>query len=112
MPGGGWIISSLDRITIDVAGKKDFHVNRTVINKDNHKQVVYYWFEQRGRHIANEYYMKWYLLLDSIRINRTDGALVRVTTYLNPTEPLENADSRIQEFLEKSVPLLDAYVPK
>ena len=112
MPGGGWIISSLDRITIDVAGKKDFHVNRTVINKDNHKQVVYYWFEQRGRHIANEYYMKWYLLLDSIKINRTDGALVRVTTYLNPTEPLEKADARIQEFLEKSVPLLDTYVPK
>ena len=112
MPGGGWIISSLDRITIDVAGKKDFHVNRTVINKDNHKQVVYYWFEQRGRHIANEYYMKWYLLLDSIKINRTDGALVRVTTYLNPNEPLEKADSRIQEFLEKSIPLLDSYVPK
>ena len=112
MPGGGWVISSLDRITIDVAGKKDFHVNRTVINKDNHKQVVYYWFEQRGRHIANEYYMKWYLLLDSIKINRTDGALVRVTTYLNPSEPLEKADARIQAFLEQSVPLLDSYVPK
>lgn len=112
MPGGGWIISSLDRITIEVAGKKDFHVNRTVINKDNHKQVVYYWFEQRGRHIANEYYMKWYLLLDSIKINRTDGALVRVTTYLRPTESLDQADARIQEFLEKSVPLLDTYVPK
>jgi exosortase D (VPLPA-CTERM-specific) len=112
MPGGGWIISSLDRITIDVAGKKDFHVNRTVINKDNHKQVVYYWFEQRGRHIANEYYMKWYLLLDSIQRNRTDGALVRVTTYLKPNEPEENADKRIQGFLEKSVPFLEAYVPK
>ncbi|MES2579499.1 MAG: VPLPA-CTERM-specific exosortase XrtD [Pseudomonadota bacterium] len=112
MPGGGWIISSLDRITIDVAGKKDFHVNRTVINKDNHRQVVYYWFEQRGRHIANEYYMKWYLLLDSIQRNRTDGALVRVTTYIRPSESIEVADKRIQEFLEKSVPLLDTYVPK
>ena len=111
MPGGGWIISSLDRIAINVAGKKDFYVNRTVINKDQHKQVVYYWFEQRGRHIANEYYMKWYLLLDAIQKNRTDGALVRVTTYLRPNEPVENADKRIQEFLEKSVPLLEAYVP-
>lgn len=111
MPGGGWVISSLDRITIDVAGKKDFHVNRTIINKDNHRQVVYYWFEQRGRHIANEYYMKWYLLLDSIQKNRTDGALVRVTTYIKPSETVEAADMRIQEFLEKSVPLLDTYVP-
>ncbi|WP_160255833.1 VPLPA-CTERM-specific exosortase XrtD [Methylotenera versatilis] len=112
MPGGGWIISSLDRITIDVAGKKDFHVNRTVINKDNHRQVVYYWFEQRGRHIANEYYMKWYLLLDSIQRNRTDGALVRVTAYIRPSESIEAADKRIQAFLEKSIPLLDTYVPK
>ena len=56
--------------------------------------------------------MKCYLLLDSIKINRTDGALVRVTTYLSPDEPLEKADVRIQEFLEKSVPLFDSYVPK
>ena len=112
MPGGGWVISSLDRITINVANKKDFHVNRTVINKDNHKQVVYYWFEQRGRHVANEYYMKWYLLLDAIQMNRTDGALVRLTTYLKQNEPEENADKRIQAFLEKSVPLLERYVPK
>ena len=78
----------------------------------NHKKVFYYWFEQRGRHIANEYYMKWYLLFDSIKINRTDGALVRVTTYLKPNEPLEKADTRIQEFLQKSIPPLNSYVPK
>ena len=112
MPGGGWIISSLSRIKIDLADKKDFYVNRTVINKDNHRQVVYYWFEQRGRHIANEYYMKWYLLIDAIQRNRTDGALVRVTTYLRPTENEAKADARIQSFLHESLPLLDAYVPK
>ena len=112
MPGGGWVISSLNRIEIQVADKKDFYVNRTVINKDNHRQVVYYWFEQRGRHIANEYYMKWYLLKDAIERNRTDGALVRVTTYLRPTEDESAADQRIQAFLHDSLPLLDGYVPK
>jgi exosortase D (VPLPA-CTERM-specific) len=112
MPGGGWVISSINRIALDIAGKKDFYVNRTVINKDNHRQVVYYWFEQRGRHIANEYYMKWYLLTDAINRNRTDGALVRVTTYLRPTESETAADERIQSFLQESLPLLDNYVPK
>ena len=112
MPGGGWVISSINRIALDIAGKKDFYVNRTVINKDNHRQVVYYWFEQRGRHIANEYYMKWYLLTDAINRNRTDGALVRVTTYLRPTESEAVADVRIQSFLHESLPLLDNYVPK
>ena len=112
MPGGGWVISSLSRIAIQLAHKKDFYVNRTVINKDNHRQVVYYWFEQRGRHIANEYYMKWYLLKDAIQRNRTDGALVRVTTYLRPSENESAADERIQGFLHDSLPLLGAYVPK
>ena len=111
MPGGGWVISSLKRIAIQVAGKKDFYVNRTMINKDNHRQVVYYWFEQRGRHIANEYLMKWYLLKDAIERNRTDGALVRVTTYLRPNEDESAADVRIQSFLHESLPLLDSYVP-
>ncbi|MBC7755574.1 MAG: VPLPA-CTERM-specific exosortase XrtD [Bdellovibrio sp.] len=111
MPGGGWVISSLNRIAIQVAGKKDFFVNRTMINKDNHRQVVYYWFEQRGRHIANEYFMKWYLLKDAIGRNRTDGALVRVTTYLRPTENESAADARIQAFLHDSLPVLDGYVP-
>ena len=111
MPGGGWVISSLNRIAIQVAGKKDFYVNRTMINKDNHRQVVYYWFEQRGRHIANEYLMKWYLLKDAIVRNRTDGALVRVTTYLRPSEDESAADTRIQSFLHESLPLLDGYVP-
>ncbi len=111
MPGGGWVISSLNRMAIQVAGKKDFFVNRTMINKDNHRQVVYYWFEQRGRHIANEYLMKWYLLKDAIERNRTDGALVRVTTYLRPNENETAADVRIQSFLHESLPLLDGYVP-
>jgi exosortase D (VPLPA-CTERM-specific) len=111
MPGGGWVISSMSRIAVKVAGRSDFEVNRTVINKDNHRQVVYYWFEQRGRHMANEYYMKWYLLKDAILRNRTDGALVRVTTYLRPTENESAADERLLSFLHDSLPALNSYVP-
>jgi EpsI family protein len=112
MPGGGWVISSLDRIKIDITGKKDFNVNRTIINKDNDKQVVYYWFEQRGRHVANEYLNKWYLLLDSIQRNRSDGALVRITSYVKPYESVEDAEKRIQSFLEVTIPELNKYVPE
>jgi exosortase D (VPLPA-CTERM-specific) len=112
MPGGGWVISSLDRILIDIPGKTNFYVNRTIINKGNVKQVVYYWFEQRGRHIANEYLMKWYLLLDSIKRNRSDGALVRVTTLIRPNESVEQADQRIIQFLEVSAPKMNQYIPE
>jgi len=112
MPGGGWVISSLDRIMINIPGKRDFYVNRTIINKGNVKQVVYYWFEQRGRHIANEYLMKWYLLLDSVNRNRSDGALVRVTTPIKPSESTEEADKRIIEFLQVTAPKMNMYIPE
>lgn len=112
MPGGGWVISSLDRIVLDIPGKKDFFVNRTIINKGGVKQVVYYWFEQRGRHIANEYLMKWFLLQDSILRNRSDGALVRVTSLVTADETVEDADKRIQAFLNESALSLNRYIPE
>lgn len=112
MPAGGWVISSLEKRTLDIPGKQDFQVNRTIINKGQYKQVVYYWFEQRGRHISNEYLMKWYLLVDAIQKNRSDGALVRITSMVKPNESVEQVDQRIQQFLEVSVHTLTDYVPE
>ena len=87
-------------------------LNRAVIQKGLEKQLVYYWFEQRGRRIANEYAMKWHLLSDSIVRNRTDGALVRVVTPLRPNEAIEAGDERLKSFVRLSAPLLGPFVPK
>ena len=112
MPGGGWVITSLHGKEIKVAGMPPFVVNRAVIEREHRKQVVYYWFDQRGRKISSEYWMKWYLLTDSITKNRTDGALVRVTTLLGSNEALESADERLANFLQSAVPKLKLYVPE
>jgi len=111
IPGGGWVISKLDRVLIPLAGAEPMQVVRVVIDKGNQRQMVYYWFEQRGRRIANEYLMKGYLLLDSITRNRTDGALVRVTTQVMPNESPTAADERLSAFIQLAVPQLGAYVP-
>ncbi len=59
-------------------------VNRVVIQQGSTRQLVYYWFQQRGRDITNEYLVKWYLFWDSLTRRRTDGALVRVITPIPP----------------------------
>ena len=82
-----------------------------LIERGGQRQLVYYWFEQRGRRIANEYWMKWYLLVDALLRNRSDGALVRVTTAIEPLEAPENADQRLQDFMKLAVPRLAAHVP-
>jgi exosortase D (VPLPA-CTERM-specific) len=112
VPGGGWSITDLERFRIDLSGRdQPVDVNRAVIQNGMQRQIVYYWFKQRGRNIANEYLMKWYLLKDSIMRNRTDGSLVRLTTLIAPGEEAADADARLQRFLSIVDPKLDQYIP-
>ena len=112
IPGGGWLITSLDRVPVTLADGCGFEVNRTLIERAGQRQLVYYWFEQRGRRIANEYWMKWYLLVDAVTRNRSDGALVRVTTPVGAFESAGDADRRLVDFIGLAVPQLATYVPK
>jgi EpsI family protein len=75
------------------------------------KQLVYYWFDERGTQIANEYISKLYLLRDAILTNRTDGALIRLTTAIYPTETEGDADKRLQEFIQTVFPKFEGYLP-
>ena len=112
IPGGGWSITGLERVKIDINGQgENVPVNRAIIQNGLNKQLVYYWFKQRGRDIANEYWMKWYLLSDSLSMNRTDGSLVRLTTQIMPNEKESDAENRLNEFLSTVNPMLDNYVP-
>lgn len=113
IPGGGWLITGLSRMPVTLAQASDggFEVNRVVIERAGQRQLVYYWFEQRGRRIANEYWMKWYLLVDALLRNRSDGALVRVTTPIGALEAPADADRRLQDFMKLAVPRLAAHVP-
>ncbi|MBF6650518.1 VPLPA-CTERM-specific exosortase XrtD [Methylobacter sp. BlB1] len=106
IPGGGWQIAEIERKNLGL-----LDVNRIVIKKGDMTQLVYYWFQQRGRKMANEYLMKWYLFKDALLLNRTDGALVRLTTMVNPGESLDLADQRLQGLAKEVLPVLPQYIP-
>ncbi|WP_206057440.1 VPLPA-CTERM-specific exosortase XrtD [Nitrincola schmidtii] len=107
IPGGGWEIADIRRTYID-----DIPVNRVIIRRGLESQLVYYWFQERGEPIANEYVKKWNLLTDALRYNRTDGALVRVVTPFHSTEPVEVAEQRLKEFVRAAYPELVQVLPK
>src|SRR5262245_19139436 len=112
IPGGGWQISKFERTGYhSKALGVTLPLNRVVIAKDNNKQLVYYWFVQRGRNVANEYWSKWYLFVDAITKNRTDGALVRLVTPFYPNESEDSADGRLRSFIDELEPHLKAYLP-
>ncbi|MEP7313467.1 MAG: VPLPA-CTERM-specific exosortase XrtD, partial [Pseudomonadota bacterium] len=113
LPGGGWQIDTLERYAVpglQFAGKP-LVVNRAVIRRGTDTQLVYYFFKQRQRLLTNEYVVKWYLMWDALTQNRTDGALIRVTVPVGPSESLAAADLRLQQFIANATPSLKLYLP-
>ena len=112
IPGGGWQITKFERTSYQSKSLGiTLPLNRVVIARDNNKELVYYWFVQRGRTVANEYWAKWLLFVDAIAKNRTDGALVRLVTPFYPGESEQAADERLQSFIEVLEQHLSAYLP-
>ena len=111
LPGAGWAPMNSGVISIDVPGRSPIIANRYVIAKGNERNVVLYWYQSHGRAIASEYWAKFYLVKDSINLNRTDAALVRVITPVLPSEGLESAERRAVGFAQQVVPVLNQYVP-
>ena len=116
MPGAGWEPVSQRPLSISVpnAGTETgISVNRYVIQKGIDRQLVLYWYQSHGRVVANEYWSKFYLVRDAVRLNRTDAALVRVIVPM-PSN-LDGAESKAEDqavqFVRSMFPLLSTYLP-
>jgi exosortase D (VPLPA-CTERM-specific) len=112
LPGSGWTPLENRRITVAIPGRESFPANRYLVTDGERRQLVIYWFWAHGRGVASEYWAKYYLVRDSIKMNRSDGALVRVSTMMNPGESVDAAQQRMLPFIERVVPLLDCYIPR
>ncbi len=114
LPGGGWQIETFEQKAIDDMGLngEPYVVNRAVIAQGDMRQLVYFWFVERGRIQTNEYAVKWRIFWDALTKNRTDGALVRVTTFVPDVAEMEVADKRVQSFIRSLEPKLAYYLPE
>ena len=108
LPGAGWQPVFSDRATI-TAGRETFPVNRFVIQKGMERQAVFYWYQGRGRIVANEFANKGWLMLDAARLRRTDGGLVRLITPVETTP--EAAFARLGAFSTALLPHLSSHLP-
>jgi EpsI family protein len=117
LPGAGWIPTSKSALTIralDGAQKapRDIVVNRVVIERGLDRQLVLYWYQTHGRVIASEYWGKIYTVVDALRYNRTDAAMIRVMTPLNDQSPEQAAEARAVQFVQALFPQLSQYLPE
>lgn len=112
LPGSGWAPLEDTRISLQMPGHRPFPVNRYVIAKGDSKELVLYWFWAHDRGVASEYWNKFYLVSDSIKMNRSDGSLIRITSPVLPGESVAAAQQRITPFVDRVLPLLNDYIPR
>ena len=112
LPGAGWQPVEGNAMALDVDGRR-ITVNRYVIQKGLDRQVVLYWYQGRGRVIANEYANKFWLMLDAARLHRSDGALVRVVAPVlrSANGSLAAADAAAAGFTQAMFPRLPRFLP-
>jgi exosortase D (VPLPA-CTERM-specific) len=113
LPGGGWQFLEFSQRDIPDIGRDGapLRVNRALIQMGDERLLVYYWFPQRGRILTNEYLVKWYLFWDALVRNRTDGALVRLTTRVAMGQDVAEADALLSEFAGAIARPLKRFVP-
>jgi EpsI family protein len=112
LPGAGWVPIQSDRITVNTTGHAPFVANRYVIAQGERRQLVLYWYWAHDRAVAGEYAAKFYLITDSIRMHRSDGSLIRLSTPLAQGESIESAQQVLLSFAGDIVPMINAYVPR
>jgi len=111
LPGAGWTFDSRRYLTLKDVNGKSFRVGEYQISNGETRQFVIYWYQAHGRSIPNEYVARAYMVADAIRMNRTDGALVRVITQIAPTETVADARQRAVRFTSLMEPMLPRFIP-
>jgi EpsI family protein len=109
LPGSGWTLSEPGKMTITGPDGTSFVANRYVIQNGDYKSLMIYWYQGRGRAVASEYWGKIYTVVDSVRLRRSDGAMVRVTVPVSGSE--EEALAVASELAKGVTTELPQFVP-
>jgi EpsI family protein len=113
LPGAGWEPLSVGRLRVDNAGGPghDIEINRYVVQKGLERQLVLYWYQSHGRVTASEYTSRMYLIGDAIRLNRTDGSMVRVIAPIPLHADPMGAERIATSFVRALFPRLTGFIP-
>lgn len=114
LPGSGW--DPVSKTTIEVPngiGDDRIAVNRYVVQKGLDTQVILYWYQSHGKVVASEYWSRLFLIRDAVRLNRSDGSIVRVIApVLRDVENAETvAERTAAQFVKAMFPFLPTYLP-
>jgi len=107
LPGGGWNIASVEDVPLARGGQ----IKKVIVQKGGEQQVVLYWFQNRGRIIASEYWEKIYLVLDAVFKQRRDGSFIRIIGQVPRGGDREKFIQEMLDFAGQTVDLAAQFIP-
>jgi EpsI family protein len=113
LPGSGWDIIGSENVPLEMPGlpQEDARVNRLLIAKGKSRELVYYWYQSRGRVISRDWKKIIYVGWDRAFRNRTDGSLVRFSVPVSKSDG-EKAEATFRSLAPLILARLPAYVPE
>ena len=111
LPGSGWDIIGSQVVLLDVPGLPGApaEVNRLIIAKGEQRQLVYYWYQERGRVIARDWTKIVNLFWSRATSSRSDGSLVRFTVPIVRGDEV-TAERAFKDLARQLVPVLPTYI--
>jgi EpsI family protein len=109
LPGSGWEPLEASIIDVPIGARGALAVNRFVIQKDSQRQVVFYWYRAQGVDVASEVAAKVSLVQNAVARNRSDGALIRVSSPVEGT--VGETSARLVAYIQAMYPTLAEYLP-
>jgi EpsI family protein len=110
LPGSGWVPVSSGEISVDIGHQAPITVNRYIVSHGNERDLVLYWYQSRDRVVADEFKAKFWVMVDAMRLNRTDTALVRVIVPMTSAND-EQAEKTATDFVRSFYDTLLQYLP-
>lgn len=110
LPGSGWEPLANQVAEVSATDGTTYRVNRYILQREDERALVLYWYQGRGRVENNEYVVKWDLLRDSALRQRSDEALVRVVVPVRTTE--DEAFETARRTARELIPAVDLAMPE
>lgn len=110
LPGSGWEPVEASKLVVPLgAAAPPITVNRYLIQKEGNRQVVLYWYHSQGKDVAGEVQAKIAMVWNAFLNNRTDGALIRISTPVQGS--VSETTERLVRYVQAVHPILGEYLP-
>jgi EpsI family protein len=104
LPGTGWEALDVSTLNLPSSGVANGTMRRLVVRKGLQRALVLYWYSLHGRVIASEVMTKVTQLVDSVRLHRSDAAMVRIVVPIGTS--IADADAHGLAFAQDLAPLV------